>query len=57
MSLIHACRLPLAIYILCLPPVNTLLRCKFLKEIITSKNFLAEFVLALCVVFKKYLFM
>jgi hypothetical protein len=38
-------------------PVHTHLRCEFLKKIITSKNFLAEFVLALCVVFKKYLFM
>jgi hypothetical protein len=37
-------------------PVYTHLRYEFLK-IITSKNFLAEFTLALCVVLKKFLFM
>jgi len=39
-----------------LSSVNTHLRCKIVKEIVTSKNFLAKFVLALHVVFKKYLF-
>ena len=38
-------------------PVHTHLRCEFIKKIITWKTFLAEFELALCVVFKKYLFM
>lgn len=28
-----------------------------LNKIITSKNFLAEFVLAVCIVFKKFLFL